>query len=501
MIRLLLHKKRNALVIFLFLSLFSFLPMYGQNHPWELHGDLKVEGRYLIHEDGTPFFYLGDTNWEFLVRARRDDAKRLIQNRAQKGFSVMQAVISGAFIKSEGSDGSGLQKPNVYRDFPFIDGDVTKPLITPGSDPNDSIQYDFWDHVDYIVKEAESNGIYIGLLMSWHLLYDLGVVNKENARAYGKWIGKRYAEAPNIIWILGGDTRGDTGEGEIVFDEMAAGIKEGDTGQHLMTFHARGSFGSADWFHDRSWLDYNTIQSGHSAYDRPNYERITKDYTLKPAKPCMDSEPRYEDHSVNWNPDNGWFNDFDVRQAAYWSLFAGAHGHTYGTRGVWQMYEPGRDKRGPLNYYWFDAMDLAGGWDMKHVKDLMLSRPFLSRVPDQTILKETYSGADHIQATRGDGYAFIYIPTGKNVTVNLSWVKQGESLTVWWYNPRDGITYNEKGNVTHRPFKQALKPGSTATFDPPGSPQRGNDWVLILDYSSKSYPEPGTGYTQPTLNK
>ena len=96
----------------------------------------------------------------------------------------------------------------------------------------------------------------------------------------------------------------------------------------------------------------------------------------------MDGEPRYEENSVNWTPGKGWYNDFDVRQAAYW----------------------------PLYYYWYEAMNLPGGADMKHVKDLMLSRPFVSRIPDQTLAVATYEEGDHIQATRGDGYAFVYIP-------------------------------------------------------------------------------------------
>jgi len=463
--------------------------------PWDQHGGLKVDGHFLAYEDGTPFFYLGDTNWEFIMRARREDAVKLIENRHEKGFTVMQTVVTGIYIKQEGRDGGKeILKGNVYGDKPFIDADVTRPLTTPGDDPKDSLQYDFWDHVDFIVSKAAENNIYIGMILCWHVLYDhQGLVNKENARAYGKWIGERYKDTPNIIWILGGDTWGYVGDGEAMFDEIAAGIEEGDGGKHLMTFHPRGGSNSSDWFHDREWLDFNMIQSGHGQRDNPNYIRIFNDYNRLPVKPCMDGEPRYEDHSVNWNPDNGWFNDFDVRQAAYWSLFAGAHGHTYGTRGVWQMYEPGRAKRGPLNYYWYDAMNLPGGADMEHVKELMLSRPFFSRIPDQSLIADALTGAGHIRATRGDGYAFIYIPTGETFRADISKISESKGICCWWYNPRDGLCYEADGyTVTPKPFSKFEEPFEKwVTFDPPEHPKRGNDWILVADDASKNFPPPG----------
>jgi hypothetical protein len=464
--------------------------------PWEMHGELRTDGHYLVYEDKTPFFYLGDTNWEFLMRARREDSEKLIKNRHEKGFTVMQTVITGAYIIKEGRDGGiEILKDNVYGDQPFIDADITQPLETPGSDPDDPEQYDFWDHVDYIVQTAAENDIYIGMIPCWHHLYEhLKLVNKQNARAYGKWLGERYKDTPNIIWILGGDTPGNAGDGEAMFDEMAAGLREGDGDTHLMTFHPRGRSGSSQWFHDRDWLDFNMIQSGHSMRDNPNYLKIAADYNRSPVKPCMDGEPRYEDHSVNWNPANGWYNDFDVRQAAYWSLFAGAHGHTYGVRGVWQMYEPGREKRGPLNYYWYEAMDLPGGTDMKHVKDLMLSRPFLSRIPDQTLVVETYEEGDHIQATRGDGYAFIYIPTGKAFHARLDKINVADSINAWWFSPRDGLCYNGVAEtIREDPFTTITAPfRDEVEFDPPGEPGRGNDWVLVLDDASIAFPVPGT---------
>ncbi|MBP2234659.1 hypothetical protein J2Z31_001149 [Sinorhizobium kostiense] len=474
---------------------------------WDFsHGDLRVSDnkRFLVHADGKPFFYLSDTNWNFFHRARREDAERLLEKRRQQGFTVISGPVTGILDSIYYKNPFGV--PNPYGDLPFTDKDVTRPAVTPGSDPSDPEQYDYWDHVDHLVGLAESKGIYVGLIPAWWDHYRAGLVNKSNARAYGRFLGERYGGRRNIIWVLGGDTSIDRQEMSVrevaasikrqvraalggephhhieadTFREMAAGIKEAEARTHLMTFHARGSTSSSNWFHDDPWLDFNMLQSGHGFRDIANYQQITADYHRLPPKPTMDAENRYEDHSVGYDPKNGWFNDYDNRQAAYWGLFAGGHGHTYGNRGVWQMYEPGRNPSGPLRYYWYDAMDLPGAWDMKHVRSLMLSRPMLSRIPDQSLVQDALSGADHIRATRGDDFAFIYAATGRTFSVNLGKIS-GSTVVAWWFDPR-------KGTAT---LIGEFPNAGTRTFDPPGEPQRENDWVLVIDDKEKGYSAPG----------
>jgi hypothetical protein len=242
-----------------------------------------------------------------------------------------------------------------------------------------------------------------------------------------------------------------------------------------------GGRSSSEFFHTDDWVDFNMLQSGHGSYDNPNYKQVSSDYSLSPVKPTMDGEPRYEDHPVNWDPVNGWFNDFDIRQATYWGLFAGGFGTTYGCHNIWQMYESGLEPISSARRTWRETLDLPGAWDMQHVRNLMMSRPFLNRVPDQSLLAASPdSGAGYIQATRGEHYAMLYIPTGKNLSVNLERIA-GDEIKAWWYNPRTGEaevngTFTKKG---------------TREFDPPGKPTRGNDWVLVLDDASQNFPAPG----------
>ena len=142
---------------------------------------------------------------------------------------------------------------------------------------------------------------------------------------------------------------------------MAEGIEAGTGGTQLMTYHPMGANASSTWFHDDSWLDLNMFQSGHGELDNPNYRMLLRDYARVPVKPVLDGEPRYEDHPVNWRPEQGWFDEFDVRQAAYWSVLSGAAGHTYGNHNIWQMLAPGRDPISSARTPWPVALLHAEG--------------------------------------------------------------------------------------------------------------------------------------------
>lgn len=92
---------------------------------------------------------------------------------------------------------------------------------------------------------------------------------------------------------------------------------------------------------------------------------VRPDYNRRPAKPVLDGEPRYDNHPVNWKPDElGWFDDYDVRQAAYFALLAGAFGHTYGCQDSWQFVEPGREPVGFARGNWRKSLFLPGAVQM-----------------------------------------------------------------------------------------------------------------------------------------
>jgi len=432
------------------------------------NGKLKVSSnhRFLEFKNGTPFFYLGDTGWELFHRLDKKDAEKYLENRRAKGFTVIQAVALAEL--------DGLNTPNMEGEKPFIDNDPSK--------PNEK----YFAFVDWVIKTAEEKGLFIGLLPTWGDKIDkqwgVGplIFNKENAAVYGRWIGNRYKDYPNIIWINGGDRVGGGANFEI-WNALANGIKSVDK-NHLMTFHPSGGSSSSQWFQNESWLDFNMMQTGHGERSYAAYIKLLiPDYQIKPVKPTFDGEPRYEDHPCNWNPEVlGWFDDADVRQAAYWNLFSGGFGHTYGCHAIWQMLTPEWQAVGYARHTWYDDLDLPGAGDMIHVRRLIESRPMTERIPYQELLVNEYvPETDYLVATRGKNYSFVYIPTGWPAKVNLN--KLGwKQLVAWWYNPRNGEATRIK-DIAGKGI-QEFKPETGG---------RGNDWILVLDNKDSGFTAPG----------
>lgn len=440
------------------------------------HGPLRVsqDGRYLEHADGTPFFWLGDTAWELFHRLTREEADLYLEDRRGKGFTVIQAVALAEL--------DGLNTPNPYGHTPLVENDPTRPDVREG------LRNDYWDHVDFVVDRAAQKGMYIGLLPTWgdkfNKKWGVGpeVFTPENARVYGRFLGERYREKP-IIWILGGDRNPDDEEDLAITRAMAAGIEEGAGGAPLMTYHPQGGARSWTWFHEDEWLDLNTFQSGHNRLDNPNYELTQEGYGLSPTKPVLDAEPRYEDHPVDWKPEEkGWFGEFDVRQAAYWSVLAGAAGHTYGNHNIWQMWQPGREPVSWARTPWREALRQPGSRQMGHLRRLFESRPFSELVPDQSLLAGAVgSGGEHQRAARASDGSFLlaYTPFGRPLSVRLDRLR-GPRVRAYWFDPRTGAA---------RMIGTFARAG-TRTFNPPGNERRGNDWVLVLDSGDAAFPAP-----------
>jgi hypothetical protein len=430
---------------------------------------LKVSDnqRFLVHDDGTPFFYLGDTAWELFHRLDREETELYLRDRAAKRFTVIQAVALAEY--------NGLNEPNRYGALPLFDNDPAR--------PNDT----YFEHVDYVIDRAAELGLWIGMLPTWgdkvNQKWGVGpeVFTPENAAIYGEYLGRRYRDK-QIIWILGGDRPCENETHYAIWRAMAAGIRTGDQGRCLMTYHPSGGHSSAEYVHDHDWLDFNMLQSGHD-YNRDNYARIAADYARTPTKPCLDGEPGYEDHPAAFKQENGYLDDYEVRKFAYWALFAGAHGHTYGCHAIWQFYDPQRHP--PVTFArtpWKQAIDLPGAGQMRHARALLESRPFLSRIPDQSLLaSDAGAGGQRVQATRDqDGsYALVYSAAGQPFSVNLGMLS-GATLRASWYCPRTGIATASGEHAR----------AGAHEFTPPSSGP-GNDWVLALDDLARGYALPG----------
>ena len=255
-----------------------------------------------------------------------------------------------------------------------------------------------------------------------------------------------------------------------------------------MTLHPTGGRGSAEWFHDDDWLSFNMRQNGHEQ-NFGRYAATRADYDRQPVKPVIDGEPIYEDHPIAFKADeHGHSVSADMRRPLYWDLFSGACGHTYGHHSVWQMWAPPRQ---PINnplMPWFEAIDQPGAGQMQFGRKLLESRPFLSRIPDDTVIVTDRvatsipgAGLKRFVATRDaeGSFALVYCPTGRAIQVRMDAIK-GSKVQAWWFNPRNGEA-TEIGQFSNRGQQRFLPPDAGEMID----------WVLVLDDAARGFPQPG----------
>lgn len=425
--------------------------------------------RFLATETGGPFFWLGDTGWMLFTKLTREEAEKYFDDRRQKGFNVIQVMVIQNIKKSV----------NAYGDSAIIDQDVERPFTTPGNSVDKAGQYDYWDHVDYLVKLAQEKGLYLALVPIWGSNVRNGSISRGKARKYAAWLAERYKDKPNVIWLNGGDVKGS--DSTEIWNTIGSTIRE-ICPRQLITFHPFGRTQSSEWFHNEKWLDFNMFQSGHRRYDQDtvglcygedNWRYVVNDYNKLPTKPTMDGEPSYEGIPQGLHDTTQpYWTDSDVRRYAYWSVFAGACGFTYGNNAVMQFHKKGDPESAyGVKENWEVALNDPGASQMKYLKQLMLSRSYFDRIPAQYLIDgnqgERY---DYLAATKGRDYAFIYTCNGSTLNINLGKMHLNR-LKASWYNPRNG-QYTKIGNFKAEGIK---------TFYPPNGKSKGNDWVLILD--------------------
>ncbi len=415
--------------------------------------------RYLMWEDGTPFYYLADTAWELAHKLNKRQIEQYLTVRAKQGFHVIQVAALAEL--------DGIRKPNALGHYPFPvrNGNYQVDFSV------DCIETDYWNDLDEFIQTAGDKNLIVGLLPTWgdkfNQLHGKGpeIFNPKNAYSYGKWLGERYKNNWNLIWILGGDRPLQTDFHRDIIDSMAAGIKTGDEGSHLMTFHPCGGASSLDFVPQKDYIDFHAIQSGHGMECYESW-KILRKTRVKEEKPFLDMESRYEHFPACFHSDYGYeWDSADLRQNNYWNMMEGACGQTYGHRAIWCFNERISDEN---PYLWQEVLQDSGALEMKYLEKLRLSRPFFEFRNAEELIIGQIEGSGYQCAGRGENYAYLYSPLGLPIYTDLTSFG-GDCIKASWFNPRTG-----EENVF------AAVTAIEKVFVPP-SAGKGNDWVLILD--------------------
>ena len=465
--------------------------------PWNIHGKLEISdnGHFFVYSDGTPFFLLADTAWGLFNRLNKEEANVYITDRAEKKFNAIQVFLISHWMET-----------NTYNESPFIKGNPIN------LNPN------FINHVNFIIELAASEGLYI--LLSIGKVFQPTIVNEnqsiknkwyleneKNAYKFGQSLANYLGHHKNIIWSLGHDFnpknfRNRGIDVRHLVRATAKGIADKingvddikgttDYSSTLMTFHPKGYHSSSDWFHNDPWLDFNMIQTNIISKTF-TINRIKKDISLLPYKPTLEGEPPYEGENSSCVKNIIRLNNaYDVRKSAYWSVFSGAAGFTYGHTNIWKFwserpYTGGYDTVGTAK--WEDSLDSQGANQLLYLLNLINLRPIHNSRPSHSLL--THYSSDkhsHILALRekNGNYALIYSTNGDDINVDLSQIS-GDSVNTWWYNPRNGNVH----------FNGRYNSSELMNFNPPAKPNKkydlsGSDWVLVIDNANLNIPIPG----------
>lgn len=449
-------KKRNWILILLTIILMIgwHIPLSAQN-TYVYPIKLSKYNRYLTDQKNRPFFWLGDAAWSLIAQLSRTDVNYYLDNRAQKGFTVILVNL----IEHKFSDNA---PSNYYNQRPFLG----KPFITPNKK--------YFSEADYVIRAAAQRGIIV-LLCPLYLGWDFGdegwgkevkEASKSDLYKWGQFVGNRYSAYDNIVWCIGGDT-----DPSIERDKIMAcvkGISDKDK-RHLFTAHNnQDEFAISPW-EKEGWIDINNVYS----YSKTLYEWYRKAYDKVPLMPYFLIESVYEnEHNVM--PQY-------LRSELYQSLLCGGMGGVFGNCPVWN-FGSNAEKFCALTD-WKPELDHPGSINMNYMQRLFRSRPWFLLVPDfnHQVMIKGYGqwGSEHYVTTAyaSNGATIIsYLPVQSRVMIDVQKISDREAVC-WWYNPRSG----DAAKIGTFPTSGSLE------FIPPSV----GDWVLVIDGASRGFAPPG----------
>ena len=426
--------------------------------------------RHFQRQDGSPFWFLGDTAWALYTdsqveRHDRETAVKYVDARAEQGFNVLHSML----LSEAGWGNRGGP--------PFHD--MTSQQINPG----------YWQEVDWRVAHVNRRGMVAGLAVAWG---DKRKVEPyawrkfpslESRKRYARYIAARYS-AFDVYFIVSGEwhaeikTRQDVTEESVRRQFVAIGdaLAEADPHQRMVAIHPMTRHGSVREFVGTRWMAFGDYQQNY----RELHARILQS---RPSRlPVVNSEYAYflRDSNDDRLVDKDNSIDADTIRHATWDI---AMAGGYVVAGFGTTYFGGHRDPGPFDV---DATK-NDVWEqqVQHVRTLLTSLEWWNLEPaDDSISADHPRGADRThRASRAGRRASVTVPPQATY-----WMMADEGHTYVAYVRGHTGPYQLKvspGEYQVRPYDprtgdfqppSQIKTGETHTYRPPDS----RDWVLVL---------------------
>ena len=450
---------------------------YTGNLPIYKKGFLKISDnkRYMVYDDETPFFWLGDTHWQMPDYERDDECnygdncgsqfRHVVKDRMAKGFTVYQTYPDAGV-----NDGGGNAHVANWWSTNYTKLDPVA----------------FQKYFDPKMEYLADNGFVVALGCGVHWL-STETVGLTGMKMLAKYLVARYGAYP-VVWITGQEVDIKPDEAAI-WKEVAMTIDSCDSYKQPLTGHM--AYNSNYIWGNEIWHTWFAVQGGHGTtrtYRDQDFYKGFWNYT--PTQPFLEAEAKYEDVEC------GGLNDAtDARVAAYKSIQCGSLGFTYGVSGIWAMkwdiHFAGWDSYS--SYPWYVGVDAPGSTYMKYLKQFYTSFAWEKLVPrftDPTWCSFSNPETSILSSTPDAGRYVVYFYNTTNTTGTLKNLNDTKTYCARWFDPSSG-----KSILISDAFSS-----SGGTYTIPQKPDN-NDWLLLVeDVNTKSVLPAGEDYPA-SINK
>ena len=298
---------------------------YEGDNPLLQHGPIRVSEnkRHFIHQDGTPFLWLGDTWWCGLAKRLRwpEEFDLMTRDRQKKGFNAIQFTVSlapsGTYFDRKNENESGL----------------------PWDEATNRINPAYFDAADRRVFHLVEAGMVPVVVPCWGF-YILRM-GTENIKKLWQYIMARWGALP-AVWCLAGELsmpyytsptpEEDATRQIAAWSEVLGWLRDNNSHGHLISAHPKYAASARNEVLDPALLDFDMLQTGHLYLNAlpKTLTMLKQSREEEPVMPVLVDEVAYEGIAeTNWE---------DVQRQLFWaSVLSGSPGFTYGAHGITQF--------------------------------------------------------------------------------------------------------------------------------------------------------------------